>query len=39
MKAGLEFEPFARSRFMKAYHVGRCEPMVVEEDTLKVVKL
>jgi hypothetical protein len=39
MRVGLEFEPLARAKFMEAYRVLRCEPCVVEEDTLKVVKL
>jgi predicted phage-related endonuclease len=39
MRVGLEFEPLARAKFREIYGVLRCEPCVVEEDTLKVVKM
>jgi predicted phage-related endonuclease len=39
MSRGLEFEAFARAKFAEDYCLREIKPIVVEEDTLKVVKM
>jgi hypothetical protein len=39
MRRGLEFEAFARAKFAEDYCLREIKPIVVEEDTLKVVKM